>query len=96
MWNKQHFEENNVPFKFWVRKIKKIRLKKYKSRKKNSPFRSGSAWSSTSFVDLYLDDPWDFFGFLFKDPFLKGSILSTKGVAVKLAPGWAEVMAFSK
>lgn len=66
-----------------------------KRSKKNLPFRSGSAWSSTSFVDLYLDDPCDFFGFLFKDPFLKGSILSTNGVAVKLAPGWAEVMAFN-
>lgn len=45
-----------------------------------SPFKSGNGWSSTSCELRYLELPWDFFVFFFKDLFAKGSILSTNAV----------------
>lgn len=43
----------------------------------SSPFSSGSAWSSTSCVLRYREEPCDFLVFFLSDRFAKGSILST-------------------
>lgn len=42
------------------------------------PFKSGRAWSSKSAALRYLEDPWDFLVFFFRERLANGSILSTK------------------
>lgn len=53
------------------------------------PLSRGKGCSSASLDNRYLDDPWDFFCFLFNDPFLNGSILSTNA-AVGACKVWGE------